>query len=67
MPALTKPRRNAAPRKAKSLAERKARKPAKPDMQAFAARCLARLKDQYGDRVAPDSTELLEELRADRF
>ena len=66
MATLTKPRHRASAPKGKRPAPRKATKPAKPDMKAFAARCLARLKEQYGDRVAPDSMELLEDLRADR-
>ncbi len=39
----------------------------KPDMKAWAAFALARLKAHYGDRIVPDSTPLLVEMRADRF
>lgn len=60
-----KPRPLASSPKGKHPAGRKVSKGAKPDMQAFAARRLASLKEHYGDRVVPDSTELLETLRSD--
>jgi hypothetical protein len=34
-------------------------------MKAFAKRAAARLKSWYGNRVVPDSTPLLDELRRD--
>lgn len=54
-------RARTAPRGAKG----KAAKP--PDMKAWAALALARLKAQYGNRVTPDSTALFEDMRADKF
>jgi len=35
------------------------------DMKAFAKRVAARLKKHYGDRVAPDSAELMDYVRGD--
>jgi hypothetical protein len=70
MPALApSTRKPAAPRKrrrkaAKANSTRRTVK--QPDMKAWAARVLARLKAQYGDRVTPDSTALFEDMRADR-
>lgn len=66
MATLTKPRRTASASKGKRPALRKASKAAKPDMAAFAARRLASLKAHYGNRVTPDSTPMLDELRAER-
>ncbi len=49
----------------KALKDTGRRKAARPDMKAFAERIAARLKKQYGNRVMPDSAELMEYLRSD--
>jgi len=76
MPTLTIKRSKATPtaRKSKAVKTGATRahrtvKPAgkKPDMKAWAARRLASLKEQYGERIIADSAPMLEEMRADRF
>ena len=76
MPTITIKRKKAAPvalkgKTAKTGATRTQRtaKPTvkKPDMKAWAARRLASLKEQYGERIITDSSPMLEEMRADHF
>jgi hypothetical protein len=76
MPTITIKRKKAAPvarkvKTAKTGATRAlpAAKPTvkKPDMKAWAARRLASLKEQYGERIIADSSPMLEEMRADHL
>ncbi len=65
MATLTRPSaksRTAVARKGKRATHGKS---AKPDMKAFAARRLARMKEIFGDRVTPSSHALWEDLRSD--
>lgn len=42
-------------------------KPASVDMKNWAAEIKTRLQQSYNSRITPDSADLLDEIRADRF
>jgi hypothetical protein len=55
------------PRARKASVRRKSVPSPKPDMKAFARRCSVFQQEQFGERIIPDSTPLLEELREERL
>lgn len=63
MSTLTKSRSAAHAPKSK----RPAKRAAKPDLNAFASRCLTFMQEQFAGRTIADSTPLLDEMRASRY
>ena len=64
MSTLTKPQPSARALKRKRPASPQPKRKAKPDLNAFASRCLTFMQEQFAGRTIADSTPLLDELRA---
>jgi hypothetical protein len=64
MPTLTKAPISARSSKRKRPASPKPKQKVKPDLNAFASRCLTFMEEQFAGRTISDSTPLIEEMRA---
>jgi hypothetical protein len=64
MATLSEPQTSACAPKRKRPASSQLKRKAKPDLNAFASRCLNFMKEQFAGRTIADSTPLLDELRA---